>query len=168
MQIDRGNSEPVSQKPYPIATKHLDWLRSEINKPLDAWEICNSHSSWSTPITKVPKGNGEKCLVIDYRALNKVTWKFVWPMPRVEDTFLKLNGTKYFKHSISMLGTITYPLKKTLLPKTAFTSPFGKHEYLKVPFGLAQAPAYFQELINKVLKRFTLYHSLLGWHFNIQ
>ena len=53
---------------------------------------------------------------------------------------------------ISTLGTITYSLMKTLSPKTAFTSPFGKYEHLKVPFSLAQAPAYFQELMNKVLK----------------
>ena len=43
-------------------------------------------------------------------------------------------------------------LEENSIPKTAFTSPFGKYEYLKVPFGLAQALAYFQELINKVLK----------------
>ena len=51
-----------------------------------------------------------------------------------------------------MLGIMTYPLHEDSIPKTAFTSPFGKYEYLKVPFGLAQAPAYFQELMNKVLK----------------
>ena len=44
------------------------------------------------------------------------------------------------------------PLDDDSIPKTAFAPPFGKYEYLKVPFGLAQAPAYFQELINKVLK----------------
>ena len=57
-----------------------------------------------------------------------------------------------FQHLISILGTITCPLKKTLFHKGAFTSPSGKYEYLKVPFGLAQALAYFQELMNKVLK----------------
>ena len=50
-----------------------------------------------------------------------------------------------------MLGTVTYPLRQTI-PKTAFTYLFGKYEYLKVLFGLAQAPTYFQELMNKVLK----------------
>ena len=85
MQNDIGDSEPVLQKPYPITLKHYDWVRSEINKLLDAWVICNNHSSWSAPIIVVPEADGGKYLVIDYRALNKVTWKFVWHMPKVED-----------------------------------------------------------------------------------
>ena len=51
-----------------------------------------------------------------------------------------------------MLSIITYPLNEDSIPKTAFISPFGIYEYLKVPFGLAQAPAYFQELMSKILK----------------
>ena len=51
-----------------------------------------------------------------------------------------------------MLDIITYPSMRTPFPKTAFTSPFGNYGYMKVPFGLAQAPVYFQELMNKVLK----------------
>ena len=73
MQINTGNSKPVSQKPYPIALKHYDQVKDEINKLLDAKVICSSHSSWSSPIIIVPKGDGGKCLVITYRALNKVT-----------------------------------------------------------------------------------------------
>ena len=55
------------------------------------------------------------------------------------------------QHSISMLGTITYPLMKTI-PKTVYTSPFGKYEYQKVPLELAQALADIKELMNKILK----------------
>ena len=88
MSIDTGNIDPVSQKPYPIAMKHYDWVKSEIEKLLAAKVICPSHSSWSAPIIVVLKGNGGKCLVIDYRALNRVTRKFTWPMPKVEDIFL--------------------------------------------------------------------------------
>ena len=47
-------------------------------------------------LSLVPKGDDGKCLVIDYRALNEVTWKFIWPMPGVEDIFSKLSGAKYF------------------------------------------------------------------------
>ena len=95
MSIDTGDSDPVSQKPYPIAMKHYNWVKEEIDKLLEAGVIKNSHSSWSAPII-VPKGDGGKRLVIDYRALNKVMRKFVWPMPKVEDIFSQLNGVRYF------------------------------------------------------------------------
>ena len=87
MMINTRNSDPVSQKPYPITIKHYQWVKEEIEKLLAAKVICSSRSSWSAPIIVVPKGDGGKHLVIDYRALNKVTRKFTWPMPKVEDIF---------------------------------------------------------------------------------
>ena len=76
MTIDTGTTDPVSQKPYPIAMKHYEWVKNEIEKLLAAKVICTSQSSWSAPIIVVLKGDRGKCLVIDYRALNKVTRKF--------------------------------------------------------------------------------------------
>ena len=73
-------------------------------------------------------------------------------MPRVEDIFSKLNGAIYFSILDLHAGYHHILLTEHSILKTAFTSPFGKYEYLKVPSGLAQAPAYFQELMNKVLK----------------
>ena len=154
MTIDTGTADPVSQKPYPIAMKHYKWVKNEIEKLLTAKVICSSHSSWSAPIIVVPKGDGGKCLVIDYRALNKVTRKFTWPMPKVEDIFSKLNGATYFTTLDLHTGYHHIPLDKSSIPKTAFNSPFGKYEYVKVLFGLAQAPAYFQELMTGILKDF--------------
>ena len=96
MTIDAGTSNPVSQKPYLIAMKNYQWVKEEIKKLLLAKVICSSRSSWSAPIIVVPEGDGGKQLVIDYHTLNKVTKKFTWPMPKVEDIFSKLNGVKYF------------------------------------------------------------------------
>ena len=90
--IETGNSDPVSQKPYPITLKHYQWIKEEIEKLLATKVICSSGSSWSASIIIVPKGDGGKHLVIDYRALNKVTRKFTWPVPKVEDMFSKMNG----------------------------------------------------------------------------
>ena len=152
MTIDTGTTDPVLQKPYPIAMKHYEWVKNEIEKLLTAKVICSSQSHWSVLIIVIPKGDGGKCLVIDYRALNKVTRKFTWPKPKVEDIFSKLNGA-----DISPPWTGGYhhiPLDKPSIPKTTFNSPFGKYEYVKVPFGLAQAPAYFQELMTGILKDF--------------
>ena len=152
MSIDMGDSDPISQKPYPVAMKHYQWVKEEIDKLLEVGVIRNSHSSWSAPIIVVPKGDGGKRLIIDYRALNKVTRKFVWPMPKVEDIFSQLNGAKYFSTLDLRARYHHIRLTTDSTPKTAFTSPFGKYEYVKVPFRLAPAPAYFQELMTGVLK----------------
>ena len=152
MTIDTGTTNPVSQKPYPIAMKHYEWVKDEIEKLLATKVIRTSHSSWSAPIIVVPNGEGEKCLVIDYRALNKVTRKFTWPMPKLEDIFSKLNGATYFTTLDLHAGYHHIPLDKSSIPKMAFNSPFGKFEYVKVLFGLVQALAYFQELMTGILK----------------
>ena len=72
-------------------------------------------------------------------------------MPRVEDMFSKVNSIKYFSTLDLHTRYHHIPLNEGCIPKTAFTSPFGKYEYLKVPFGFTQVPVYFQELMNKVL-----------------
>ena len=68
------------------------------------------------------------------------------------DIFSKLNDAKYFSTLNLHVECHHIPLDEDSIPKTAFTSPFGKCEYLKVPFGLAQALAYFKKLRNKILK----------------
>ena len=137
MSIDTGTTNPVSQKLYPIAMKHYDWVKNGIEKLLAAKVICSSCSSWSAPITVVPKGDGGKCLVIDYRALNKVTRKFTWSMPKVEDIFSKLNRATYSATLDLCTGYHHIPLDKSSIPKTAFNSSFGRYEYVKVLYGLA-------------------------------
>ena len=71
-------------------------------------------------------------------------------MCKVEDILSQLNGVKYFSTLDVQGGYHNIPLDKASIPKTAFTSPFGKYKYIKVPFGLAQAPAYFQELMTGI------------------
>ena len=93
MTIDTGTSDPISQKPYPIAMKHYQWVKEETEKLLAAKVIHSSRSSWSAPIIVVPKGDGGKCLELDYRALHKVTRRFTWPMPKVEDIFSSSKGS---------------------------------------------------------------------------
>ena len=154
MKIDTGTANPVSQKPYPIAMKHYEMVKDEIEKLFATKVIHTSLSSWSAPIIVVPKGDRGKHLVIDYRALNRVTRKFTWPMPKVKDIFSKLNGATYFTTLDLCAGYHHIPLDKSSIPKTAFNSPFSKYEYVKVPFRLAQAPAYFQELMTGILKDF--------------
>ena len=83
-----------------------------------------------------------------------VTRKFTWPTPKVGDIFSKLNGATYFTILYLRAGYHHIPPDKLSIPKMAFKSPLGKYEYVKVPFGLAQVPDYFQELITGILKDF--------------
>ena len=78
-------------------------------------------------------------------------------MSKVEDIFSKLNRATYFPTLDLQAGYHHIPLDKPSIPKTAFNSPFGKYEYIKVPFGLAQAQktADFQELMTSILKDFS-------------
>ena len=81
-------------------------------------------------------------------------------MPKVEDIFSKLNRATYFTTLDLRAGYHHIPLDKPSIPITAFNLPFGKFEYVKVPFGLAQAPAYFQEFNDWYSNGFQLCNSL--------
>ena len=110
-----------------------------------------SHSSWSAPIVVVSKGDGGKGMCVDYRVLNAISRTYIWPMPRIDDILEKLGRAKVFTTLDLRSGYHHIALDKDAIKKTAFVTLFGKDEYLKVQFGLAQAPSYFQNLMNKVL-----------------
>ena len=87
--------------------KHYQWVKEVIEKLLTPKVIQGSRSSWSAPIIVVPKGDRGKHLVIHYHALNKVTRKFTWPIPKVEDLFSKLMQNT-FQHWAYEQDTITF------------------------------------------------------------
>ena len=140
------------------ALKHYDWVRDEIDKLLEAGVIGESHSRWLASIVVVPKGDCGKRLSVDFMVLNAITRTYVWPMPMVKDIFAKLGKGKIFIMLNLRSGYHHIALDDDAIKKTAFVMPLGKYKYLKVPFGLAQALAYFQNLMNKVLN---------GLHFTL-
>ena len=158
MTIDTGDNLPIAKKMYTLALKHYDCVKEENDKLLEAGVFRESHSSWSAPIVVIPKGDGGKRLCVDFRALNKITRTYVWPMPSVEDIFAKLGKAKSYTVLDLRYSYHHIALDKDSIKKTPFVAPFGKYEYLKVPFGLAQAPVYFQNWMNKILNglNFTL------------
>ena len=160
MTIDTVDSEPISQKPYPIAMKEYQWVKEEIEKLLTVMVIHSSRSSWSAPIIVVPKGDGGKQLVINYRALNKVARKFTWSMPKVKDIFSKLNGAKYFSTLDLRAGYHHIPLDKSSIPKTAFNLPFRKYEYVKVPFSISLVYSIFSRINDQNFEGFCFCNSM--------
>ena len=142
MTIDTGVSEPVSQKPYPIALKYYKWVKDEINKLLTAKVIWGSQSSWSAPIIVVPKGNRGKHLLIYYSALNKITQKFIWPMPKVEDIFSNsvaqsTSQLQIYKQDITTSHWMSHQYPKQPSPHNLENMnisrcPLGLHKHLHI------------------------------------
>ena len=132
MSIDTGDHLAIAKKPYTLATKHHKWVKEEIDKLLEAGTTRESHSSWSAPIVVVPKGDGDKRMCVDYRALNAISRTYIWPMPRIDDILAKLGKAKFFTTSDLRSGYHHIALDKDASKKTAFVTPFGNYEYLKV------------------------------------
>ena len=95
---------------------------------------------------------------MDFRALNAITRTYVWPMPRVKDIFAKLGKAKFFTMLDLRSSYHHIALDDDAIKKTAFAMPLRKIQISKSPICFAQAPAYFQNLMNKVLN---------GLHFTL-
>ena len=174
MDIDTGDSPPVSSRPYILPLKHYKWVQREIESLEHAGVITKSMSKWASPIVVVPKKSApreppKRRLCVDFRKVNELQQEVITagknkgqisihPLPKIDEMYAKLKGAKVFSMIDLRSGYHHIALGKSPRAKTAFVMPFGKYEFLMVPFVLAQAPAYFQLLMNKVLKglKFTM------------
>ena len=170
MEIDTGNHPPIASKPYILPLKHYDWVQREIETLERAGIIERSISPWASPVVIVPKKSrpGEpprRRMCVDYQRINKLQPEVtkadggkgcisLIPLPKIDELYAKLKGYKVFFSLDLRSGYYHIGLKDSAKPKSAFVlSSLGKYQFNRVPFGLAQAPAYFQKLINDVLKR---------------
>ena len=169
MDIDTGNSPPVCQRPYNLPLKHREWVQKELETLEKAGVIVRSISPWASPIVVVPKKTepGEpprRRLCVDYRVINSLLPEVqkahskakgiltLVPLPQIDHIYARLRGSQIFSTFDLRSGYHHMELSPEARAKFAFVMPLDKFEFTRCPFGLSQAPAYFQRLMNQVIK----------------
>jgi hypothetical protein len=116
--------------------------------------ICPRSSPWEAPVIFVPKKDGTQRLCVDYCALNEVTIKNKYPLPKIDDLFNQLCGACVFSKIDLRIGYHQLKVRECDKPKTTFVSRYDLHEFTVMSFGLTNTPAYFTSLMNKVFMEY--------------
>ena len=149
--VNVGTSSPVKQHPYRLSPEKRKYLKDEIEYLLLHDIIEPSSSDWASPCLLVDKPDNSYRMVTDYRKVNSVTVTDCYPLPRIDDIIDKV-GTAKFVTKIDLLkGYYQIPLSEEAKVISAFTVPSGLYQYKVMPFGMKNAPATFQRMINKVI-----------------
>lgn len=155
MQIRLSNETPIVYRPYKLSFSEKLRVREIIKDLLDKGVIRESESEFSSPILLVKKKDGSDRMCVDFRALNANTVKDRYPLPLIDDHIDRLGSAKYFTSLDMATGFHQIPLANDSIHKTGFVTPEGHFEYLKMPYGLANAPVVYQRIITNTLKAFS-------------
>ena len=153
IDLEPGGAQPY-QGIYRMSPLELGELRKQLDDLLEKGFIKPSKSPFGAPILFVHKKDGGLRMCIDYRALNKITVKNRYPIPRIDDLLDQLNGAKVFSKLDLASGYWQVRIAEGDTHKTAFRSRYGHFEFLVLPFGLTNAPSTFMTLMNQVLRPF--------------
>ncbi|KAJ0171192.1 hypothetical protein K1T71_013391 [Dendrolimus kikuchii] len=148
--IDTGSHNPISVPPYRLSPPKLALLKEEIEKMLDEKIIEPCSSPWTAPVIMVPKKDGAVRVCVDYRRLNAITVPDVYPIPRIDQLLNAAKPTPFMSTLDLRAGYWQVKVKDSDQDKTAFIAPFGVYKFLRMPFGLRNAPSTFQRLIDRV------------------
>ena len=136
--------------PHRMAPVELQELKIQIQGLLDKGFIRPSTSPWGAPVLFAKKKDKTLQLCIDYRQLNRVTIKNRYPLPRIDDLFDQLRGTRVYSKIDLRTGYHQLRVREADIPKTAFRTRYGHFEFTVMPFGLTNAPAAFMDIMHRV------------------
>ena len=152
MQIDCQGHRPLKNRAYRTPLNKRKIIDKAIDEMLEAKVIERSQSPWSFPFVVVKKKDGSDRMCVDFRTLNKIVRPVSFPLPLIDDILSPLGDAKYFTALDLKSGDWQVQLEEDSKEKTAFVCHRGLFQFNVMPFGLSNAPAVFQELINIVLQ----------------
>jgi hypothetical protein len=127
-------------------------VEQQVKHLLEMGYVTPSTSPFGAPILFVPKPDGSLRMCVDFRALNSITVKNRYALPRVDDLLDSLHGATVFSAIDLASGYWQIRLGKDEAHKTAFRTHFGHYEWKVLPFGLCNAPATFQAMMNDIFR----------------
>lgn len=137
----------VSMAPYRMSASELAELKKQLEDLLENKFVRPSVSPWGAPVLSVKKKEGSTRLCVDYRQLNKVTVKNMYPLPRIDDLMDQLVGARVFSKIDLRSGYHHIKVKDDDIQKTTFKTRYGHYEYVVMPFDVNNAPRVFMEYI---------------------
>ena len=152
LQIDTGETPPIASGPHRVPDRLKEGVRMEVAKLVEMGVVEESTSPWASPIVPVPKSDGSIRLCIDYRRLNSVTQADPYYMATLEEILERVGASCCISKLDLSKGFYQIEVETRSIPKTAFITPFGKYHFLRMPFGLQNAPSIFQRVMECVLR----------------
>ncbi len=158
-EIILTDEKPVYVKNYRFPFFHREEVERQMNDLEKQGIIVKSNSPWNAPIWIVPKKSDASAkkkwrIVVDYRKLNEKTIDDRYPLPNISDILDQLGNSSLFTTLDLASGFHQIPVKESDQCKTAFSTHLGHYEYKKMPFGLKNAPATFQRIMNECLREY--------------
>jgi hypothetical protein len=145
---------PISKRSYRMPMNELVVLKKQIAELQAKGFIRPSSSPWGAPVLFKEKKDGTQWMCVDYCSLNKVIIKNKYPLPRIEGLFNQMKGVSVFSKIDLRSGYHQLRIRESDIPKIAFHTWYGLHEYTVMSFGLTNAPTYFMYLMNKVFMEY--------------
>ena len=152
--INTEHHQPVNKSLNRKNDKQYDIIESEVQQMREKGVIEKAKSPWNSPVVLVKKPNGSWRFCVDYRHLNEITKKDVYPIPRIDETIDRLGKASIFSTIDLTSGYWQVAMSDRDKEKTAFTSRSGRWQFTVMPFGLCNAPSTFQRLMDKTLDEY--------------
>ncbi|XP_068240411.1 uncharacterized protein [Palaemon carinicauda] len=151
--VEVGDARPIKQHPYRVNPSKRDIIKQEVEYMLRHDLIQRSFGPWSSPVVLVKKEGGGQRMCFDYRKVNAVTESDCFPLPRVEDCINDVGAAKYISKFDLLKGYWQVPLTERAKEISAFVTSEGLYSCNVMPFGMKNASATFQRLMNQVIDK---------------